>query len=112
MRNPEIPAPFLVGMWNAEKGQDGEDEGTGKGMMKKSSQENVHVSQGHVFSLAAQIPLSQRGRGKKLRNSLPRNAGPNTSPLPGPLADEVRNPFLEDFFLMLENLPSKQHSNK
>jgi len=32
-------------MWNVKKGQDGEDEGTGKGMMKKSSQENVHVSQ-------------------------------------------------------------------
>jgi hypothetical protein len=44
-RNPEIPALFLVGMWNAGKGRDGEDEGTGKRMMKKASYGNVHVSQ-------------------------------------------------------------------
>jgi len=63
--NPEILAPFLVGMWNAEKCQDGEDEGSGKGMTEKSSQEIVHVSQGPCILPGCLYTFVPKRKGQK-----------------------------------------------
>jgi hypothetical protein len=98
-------------MWNAEKGRDEEDEGAGNGMMKVLSGKRARFARPCILP-GCPNTFASKSEGQRLRNSVPRNAGRTTSPLPGPLADEIRKPFREDFFLMLENLPSKQHSSK
>ncbi len=105
-------APFPVGMWNAEKGQDGEDEGTRQGNDEKVlSGKRARFAKGmdspwlpNTFVPRREEQKAQKFRSPKCRAKYPR--------LVRPLADEVGNLFLEYFFFILENLPSKQHSNQ